>query len=1237
MAKQPTAADILADEATVHAFTLLRVQAGMRQNALAVLSDLELELANKAEKYAGLATPQSREFAKLNEQVGKIISSAYTIIGDGEASDLDRIAASEKMFANATMNKIVGVNVFSKAINPKVLEGVSGPIIMGHSSRDYWEQQSANLRSKFSGEMAKGILLGEDNAALVRRIRGTKKNGYADGIMKATKREAEAIVRTSVQSVSNYARIESFKELRTAKGIAWLATLDSRTTLICISLDKKQWRFPDLEPIGHNKRFPGYTAHWNCRSTVTAVTYTWAELAGKPIPDLDGATLQDAVEQKLKDDGMSPDRIAAAMVRTRASMDGQVGASQNFEEWASTKSDEFVEQVVGPGRFALWNAGKITFSDLTNQSNRPLTIAALEQAIATGKLPAETLGVAFNPPPSSITAAGQLASVQAAAAKAAAKAKEEADAAAEVKVKQAQEQAAIQAQADKARADALEAEKAKLAQQAADRLAALELAQKEAAEIQAKADAALAAQKAAAEQAAAEKAQQLATMAKKYATGKPWTKAEQAFGQTLGKEEAAAYQEQIEAMKEANDAAKQAKAEAKAAKQAAKEAKEAAKAAAQAQTAKEANALATAAGRAEETAKLEGIPSPDELKVKLTLGGSTGAKLTTAPDGSQWVLKSGASPAHVREEQTADSVYRALGVKVPDGGLFETANGPQKVTKFLEGSQTLADAWTDTKRRPKIEAALREHFAADILLGNWDVIGMSKDNVLVTAKNEVYRIDNGGSLRFRAMGAPKKGQEWDEIPRELFDMRDPKKNPQTSAVFGKLTMQDIARQVEAWPKDFDTRLDALPMDDSLRDTIKARAKELRLIAARTLDLEADGWKPEYAEKLTRATWELRAQGVRDGLPPSLSSQQSSPTTLVDPQGRPFYGLRKPPTMNASGDAMGDAIKAAVMTINHKAINGGLPNAAKVNTALSFKGLLKAYEQSGDAESKAKAKEYLPWLEIIEKHGKSTKPPNVGMFTLFKTAAAPQTRTQSVVGDMWAAFQAKHGQAGAKALDRLMHWQSAQAANSWRPEAQVAKAWMQRQRAGGKWYTKGNAEHRASEKTIADNWASAVKAVGNEAILDDVFVYQHALTQELLDTTALPYSDRAARAVRLIRTESSETIAANGITPGKYGEITMVNGAVESHSLVQAYALYGALNHSTITATPFHRVLGAYLFERNPGHGGGAFAGQNENEFTADTSNLPKKYLNWNPAKYEGKGQQTAQEWDTPLSHLRPRP
>jgi len=64
---------------------------------------------------------------------------------------------------------------------------------------------------------------------------------------------------------------------------------------------------------------------------------------------------------------------------------------------------------------------------------------------------------------------------------------------------------------------------------------------------------------------------------------------------------------------------------------------------------------------------------------------------------------------------------------------------------------------------------LKENFVADAILGNWDVVGLSKDNVMLGKDGKTYRIDNGGSLRYRAQGGLKK--DWGVTPTEIFTMR----------------------------------------------------------------------------------------------------------------------------------------------------------------------------------------------------------------------------------------------------------------------------------------------------------------------------------------------------------------------------------------------------------------------------------------------------------------------------------
>jgi hypothetical protein len=135
-------------------------------------------------------------------------------------------------------------------------------------------------------------------------------------------------------------------------------------------------------------------------------------------------------------------------------------------------------------------------------------------------------------------------------------------------------------------------------------------------------------------------------------------------------------------------------------------------------------------------------------------------------------------------------------------------------------------------------AQIREGFVADALMANWDVAGLSMDNIFVVGKN-AYRIDNGGALAYRAQGAKKPlGTSVDE----LVSLRDPKINQNTAKIFGKITDEEIDDQIYAIIQRRKAVEDAIT-DTQLRNTIKARIDSLEALAeSRSGSRVAGDWR-----------------------------------------------------------------------------------------------------------------------------------------------------------------------------------------------------------------------------------------------------------------------------------------------------------------------------------------------------------------------------------------------------------
>jgi hypothetical protein len=198
------------------------------------------------------------------------------------------------------------------------------------------------------------------------------------------------------------------------------------------------------------------------------------------------------------------------------------------------------------------------------------------------------------------------------------------------------------------------------------------------------------------------------------------------------------------------------------------------------------------------------VPDPAGLKIIKTLSGSTRPTLREdTTTGKLWVVKSpdqgGGGPEHLRSEATADQLYRIMGASVPGSKYIETGGQSYKVAEYLEGAETLGswESGKTQKQKQEVYEQLREHFVVDALLGNWDVAGQTNDNVMVTKDGRAVRIDNGGSLTFRAQGTKKTADQFAPEVNELKTLRDSATSAgQTAEIFKGISDSEIHDQIE---------------------------------------------------------------------------------------------------------------------------------------------------------------------------------------------------------------------------------------------------------------------------------------------------------------------------------------------------------------------------------------------------------------------------------------------------------
>lgn len=282
------------------------------------------------------------------------------------------------------------------------------------------------------------------------------------------------------------------------------------------------------------------------------------------------------------------------------------------------------------------------------------------------------------------------------------------------------------------------------------------------------------------------------------------------------------------------------------------------------------------------------------------LTSSTGAQLMVDATGKRWVKKTGGE--HLEYESAADEVYRALGVEVPKAKLYRSEFGAHvKLAEYEEHAVPL-DRWLKTASPGTQKATLeelREGFAVDALLANQDVIGLNLDNVLVRPDGTPIRVDNGSSFKFRAQGDLKDSKSWDDQPLHLWTMRGhgdfagAARNAAT--IFGDyrdeqhgLNIYQISRQIDRI--DWDKISHLVPEGERAR--VAARLENMKSIAAKAQDYEADGWKPVYADRVTLGITDIRAKGVMRNASAGLSyNPKLRKGVLEDETGKLFDGLR----------------------------------------------------------------------------------------------------------------------------------------------------------------------------------------------------------------------------------------------------------------------------------------------------------------------------------------------------------
>jgi len=379
-----TLTERIADNITARAIILDRVSVGLQRDIISSFRKLEREIYEEIRALSPVEVGpayQRARLSKLLKQTRDTIRIRFGAMKVEHTTNLLDIGDTTARHLIKTQNAMVGVDIKTVSLGRQKLRSIiQNTQIEGAPSRDWWARQERGLHDRFADNVRGGMLRGRTTDEIVESMRGTRAASFRDGAFETNRRALKSLVRTSVQHIANDARIEQIKENSDiTKAIKWVSTLDLRTTDICMALDGLTWDSETFEPIDHDKEFPGPTAHWGCRSTQAPVLKDFDSLNnGNPIKtEAGGKTNAEAIfRRNAAAQGLDPTQ---SVLNGRASMTGEVGPKTSFGTWLGRQKPGDKAKLLGKDRLALFEKKKLNIRQLTDQSNRPLTMEELRR------------------------------------------------------------------------------------------------------------------------------------------------------------------------------------------------------------------------------------------------------------------------------------------------------------------------------------------------------------------------------------------------------------------------------------------------------------------------------------------------------------------------------------------------------------------------------------------------------------------------------------------------------------------------------------------------------------------------------------------------------------------------------------------------------------------------------------------------------------------------------------------
>lgn len=293
-------------------------------------------------KYRTLTKFQKQRAQQLYAELTRLIRSGYTDITEYQLKEMRGYAQVEAEVSKATAagtlgeGSSIGVSIGLRL--PKAyLTSIAKLPIQGLNLGEWFQAQANTMSLETRRIIQQGLVEGKGTTDIARRIVADARV-QGPVLLRRARNEARAVTRTTVNAVQNDAAMASYQQLPASVSDSYriVAVRDSRTTIICLNLDGRVYRYDDPD-----KMVPPF--HIGCRTGT--------------IPLLRGA-----------DDSLTAQKDRPLTMRS-------------MTDWLKAQPNGVQNDLLGVTRANLFRDGKMSLADAVDGDTRVLTLPQLRERL----------------------------------------------------------------------------------------------------------------------------------------------------------------------------------------------------------------------------------------------------------------------------------------------------------------------------------------------------------------------------------------------------------------------------------------------------------------------------------------------------------------------------------------------------------------------------------------------------------------------------------------------------------------------------------------------------------------------------------------------------------------------------------------------------------------------------------------------------------------------------------------